>query len=170
MSDQYDTALAFVLKHEGGKSNDPHDPGGRTNQGITQAAYDTYRQWKGLKTRDVFDMSNSERDTIYCRDYWIAISASQLPHAIAIFGFDAAVQHGVHESIVLLQQAAGVTSDGDMGPVTLGAINGSNTHHLLQEYGARRMHYYGDLSEFSRYGLGWSRRMIDCYSLAFQWL
>lgn len=33
--DKFHDALARVLLHEGGKVNDPRDPGGRTNKGIT---------------------------------------------------------------------------------------------------------------------------------------
>ena len=42
MDDNFDTCLAFTLKEEGGYSDNPADPGGATNMGITLA---TYRQW-----------------------------------------------------------------------------------------------------------------------------
>ena len=41
-ADNFDTCLAFTLKAEGGYSDNPADPGGPTNMGITLA---TYRQW-----------------------------------------------------------------------------------------------------------------------------
>ena len=35
--------LPFTLKEEGGYSNDAHDPGGKTMEGIIQREYDRYR-------------------------------------------------------------------------------------------------------------------------------
>ena len=42
MPDRFDACLAFTLREEGGYVDDPADPGGATNMGITLA---TYRQW-----------------------------------------------------------------------------------------------------------------------------
>ena len=36
MRSNFSSSLALLLKHEGGYVNHPDDPGGRTNQGITQ--------------------------------------------------------------------------------------------------------------------------------------
>jgi lysozyme family protein len=46
-------ALAFVLKVEGGYTNDPEDRGGATNKGILQRVYDIYRKAEGLRSADV---------------------------------------------------------------------------------------------------------------------
>ena len=75
--DTYNQALAAVLREEGGKSDNPKDPGGRTNQGITQTVWhDTYRKRMGLPTRDVYIMESSERDAIYRQSYWDLIRAT----------------------------------------------------------------------------------------------
>jgi lysozyme family protein len=39
MKDNFDKALSFVLSWEGGYSNDPDDPGGETNFGISKRSY-----------------------------------------------------------------------------------------------------------------------------------
>ncbi len=59
-------ALAFTLGQEGGWSDDPNDPGGATNQGITLA---TFRDWCGASQTvdDLRDMSHDTRDEIYRR-------------------------------------------------------------------------------------------------------
>jgi hypothetical protein len=64
MDDNFDTCLAFTLKEEGGYSDNPADPGGATNMGITLA---TYRQWAdNPKLRAGagagYDGANGERD------------------------------------------------------------------------------------------------------------
>ena len=40
MTSDFSEALRLVLAQEGGRVDDPRDPGGRTNRGITQATYD----------------------------------------------------------------------------------------------------------------------------------
>lgn len=35
----FDKMLKFILQHEGGYVNDPHDLGGETNKGITHNTY-----------------------------------------------------------------------------------------------------------------------------------
>ena len=40
--DDFQTCLAFTLSQEGGFVDDPYDPGGATNMGITLA---TYQEW-----------------------------------------------------------------------------------------------------------------------------
>jgi lysozyme family protein len=43
MEDRFGSCLAFTLRQEGGHVDDPADPGGATNMGITLA---TYRIWR----------------------------------------------------------------------------------------------------------------------------
>jgi hypothetical protein len=40
MDSDYDNALAFVLRWEGGFANNPYDSGGRTMKGVTQRVYE----------------------------------------------------------------------------------------------------------------------------------
>jgi lysozyme family protein len=67
--DNFGSCLKFVLQYEGGKVDHPADPGGRTNQGVTQRTYDGWRTRQGLSRRDVYRMASEERDAIYRRDY-----------------------------------------------------------------------------------------------------
>ena len=78
-------ALAHVLEMEGGYDEDPYDPGGPTNLGITLAEF---VRDKGLElTSDNFAAMKAElkaipRDTvrrIYHDDYWQAAACPELP-------------------------------------------------------------------------------------------
>jgi lysozyme family protein len=60
----FDKALALVLRHEGGLVDDPRDPGGLTNCGISQRAYPDL-DIRNLKVADIA--------LIYRTDYWDAI-------------------------------------------------------------------------------------------------
>ena len=44
MDNNFKKALEFVLRWEGGQSNNPNDLGGETNKGITHFTYDSYRK------------------------------------------------------------------------------------------------------------------------------
>ena len=44
MADRFDACLAFTLREEGGYVDDPADPGGATNMGITLATPPVVRQ------------------------------------------------------------------------------------------------------------------------------
>lgn len=39
MRENFQPALSKTLAHEGGYVNDPHDPGGETNMGISKRSY-----------------------------------------------------------------------------------------------------------------------------------
>ena len=122
-ANNFENALALVLGHEGGLSDDKHDPGGRTYQGILQTEYDVYRRSKGERTRDVAKMEPAERDEIYKKSYWDMVRADDLPAGLDYVLFDGAVNSGVSRSIQWLQRALGsVSIDGSLGPVTLSAV------------------------------------------------
>ena len=84
-------ALPRELVYEGGKVDDPRDPGGRTNQGVTQATYDAYRRTLGLASQDVYAMGDSERDAIYKGMYWDRDDGDALPVGLDFVVFDAGV-------------------------------------------------------------------------------
>jgi lysozyme family protein len=90
MPDNFDTCLAFTLKEEGGYSDDPADPGGATNMGITLA---TYRQWSdnpSLGALQVQDLSERTARAIYRSLYWNPLRADALPAGVDLSVFDTA--------------------------------------------------------------------------------
>ena len=74
----FDDALAFVLKREGGRVDDPKDRGGRTNRGVTQRVYDRYREQHDLPPADVWDILPAEVKAIYRAGYWDAVKGDTL--------------------------------------------------------------------------------------------
>ncbi|MBI1237281.1 MAG: hypothetical protein GC188_11410 [Alphaproteobacteria bacterium] len=165
MTTHFDTALEHILQFEGGYVDHPSDPGGATNMGITIG---TLAEWRGtpVTREDVQHLTLQEAGQIYKARYWDACRCSDMPKGVGFILFDAAVNHGPYRATLFLQQAAGVTDDGIIGPQTLGAVNAADATALIEEYAARRMHFYGKLSTFSVFGLGWSRRLMSAVSLA----
>lgn len=160
-----------ILVHEGGKVDDPHDPGGRTNQGVTQKVYNGYRTKGGLDTRDVYDMEPSERDAIYRLQYWDAIKGDELPDGIDYVVFDGAVNSGPSQSIKWLQRALGsVTVDGQMGQSTLAALQEHGDPAALVDLICdRRLSFLQALKTWPRYGNGWGRRVASVRNTGKAW-
>jgi lysozyme family protein len=70
MADMSDTRLAFTSRQEGGYVDDPADPGGATNMGITLA---TYREWSDdphVGDVQVRDMALKTARAIYRSLFW----------------------------------------------------------------------------------------------------
>jgi uncharacterized protein (TIGR02594 family) len=157
----FDHALAHVLKMEGGYSNDPYDPGGATNLGITLVDLARYRGVAPTPDLDtaIKALTPAEVVPIYRAFYWGPSHAPQLPPALALFHFDAAVNHGLGAAARMLQQALGVDIDGDIGPLTLAAAASSDTATTLAAYADIRRARYRALSTFWRFGRGWLARV-----------
>lgn len=163
--DLFEAALAHVLAMEGGWTNDPHDPGGPTNLGITLSVF---AAWKGLTLTDANRQTLMEElkrldaaavRPIYRERYWIPSRAGDLPPALAVMHFDAAVNHGVSGAARMLQQALGVSVDGKIGPQTLAAAHGQPVAEVIDRYADIRRARYRSLSHFWRFGRGWLRRV-----------
>ena len=88
-------ALSFVLKWEGGYVNNPNDKGGATNKGITQNTYNSWLKSQGKNNRDVRNITDSEVEQIYYKNYWLKAGCDKMTEKYAIISFDTAVNMGV---------------------------------------------------------------------------
>lgn len=151
--------LPFTLKEEGGYSNDAHDPGGMTMEGIIQREYDKYRVTHNLPTQWVKKISDDEMHDIYFHEYWLP-HCPELPPGMDMQFFDNAVNEGPHASIVLMQRALQVASDGAWGTQTQTAIPTERdaVRIAVSRYGEARKSYYRSLRGFRYFGTDWIRR------------
>ena len=168
----FDVALKHVLAMEGGWSNDPLDPGGATNFGITIGDYARNKgvalngSTSGELEAELRIISPETVARIYHDKYWLAARCDLLPGAPALMHFDAAVNHGVGRAARMLQEAAGVAVDGAIGPVTIAAVRGANPLALNARYADIRRAAYRRLSIFPRFGRGWLRRVDQTLAAA----
>ena len=136
MPDRFDACLAFTLREEGGYVDDPADPGGATNMGITLA---TYRQWSDnpeLGSAQVQAMTERTARAIYRSLYWNPLRADALPAGVDLSVFDMGVNAGIWGSARLLQRALGFTGeqvDGCIGPETLSAAAKCDPRTLVDD-------------------------------------
>ena len=152
-------ALKIELVYEGGKVDHPRDPGGRTNQGITQRVYNSYRIKKGLAPQDVFDMASAERDEIYNVQYFDAVKFDKLPAGVDLVLVDGAINSGPAQSIKWLQRALGLPADGSIGEVTMERLNSVEDYDLLiAAIIDRRIAFLKALTTWDDFGRGWLKR------------
>jgi lysozyme family protein len=146
----FQRALAFVLKAEGGYTNHPADRGGPTNKGILQREYDQYRRAKGHPLVDVLDILNAEVEDIYWRDYWLAGRCDRMPWPVSLAQFDACVNTGVAQAAKFLQRTVGARDDGVVGPLSLGALTSALEREspgaLAARLARQRIPFYRELA------------------------
>jgi len=109
---EFEDALKFVLKWEGGFTNHPKDPGGATNKGITQRVYDSYKKSKKHPAMSVKHILDYEVKEIYGTRYWDLVRAKWLKAPLGLVMFDTAVNFGPAGAIRRLQKALKVNITG----------------------------------------------------------
>lgn len=163
----FDACLAGVLKHEGGWSNHPGDPGGATNYGITIA---TYRSWLGRQASKE-ELRNIQMTTvaaIYRSRYWNVVKGDDLPAGVDYAVFDYGVNSGPVTAVKRLQKVIGAAQDGKVGPKTLAAIQAAGVRTVVFDLCADRMAFLRSLSTWGTFGRGWTRRVSEVETLALE--
>lgn len=122
----FERAQTFVKDYEGGFSDDPKDPGGATNWGITLRTLKAFRH-APVSVSDVRDLTYEEAKRIYFANYWTPLKCGTMPGPLALAVYNIGVHCGVGGSSEFLQRvlnARGATLkvDGDIGPNTLRAL------------------------------------------------
>lgn len=80
----FQAACQFTLKWEAGYVNNPNDPGGETNYGISK------RQYPDVNIKN---LTLADAMVIYKRDYWDAHDLDTRPFPYNVCLFDSYVQH-----------------------------------------------------------------------------
>ena len=170
MDVNYSAALAATLKEEGGYSNNPADPGGATNFGVTQATYSAYLTTRGISDTPVINITQAQVADIY-RMYWENVRSPALPSGVDAAAFDLAVNSGWRTAATLLQGALGdvgrpVTVDGSIGPVTLAEAAKADPVALVVAISHARLDFLQRLSTFQTFGSGWTGRTFRIGAMA----
>ena len=149
--------IALTIKLEGGFVDNPADPGGRTNMGITQ---------KYLDHVNAHAQHSDPTMPTDVKDLTVA-NVAVLPPALAALAFDGGVNEGPGTAVMLLQQALGTKVDQQVGSTTLKAVEAHKADYnaLALEYAARRATHYAALNK-AAFELGWMRRLLTVYTAA----
>ena len=99
MRGNFDHCMDDYLKgYEGGYVNDPKDPGGETNFGISKRSYPRL---------DIGRLTWADAKVIYKKDFWDAVRGDELPLGVDLVVCDPAIHSGPGFAIKLLQKALG---------------------------------------------------------------
>jgi len=142
-----------IVAREGGYVNDPDDPGGATNFGVT---IHTMRRL-GLDlngdgvvdSADVRALTRAQAVDIFIRHYWRAPRIDALPEALQPSVFDMYVNSGGNAVRILqrllVEMGYDIDVDGVIGPQTIRAAHAAAAaapEHIADAYGIARRDYY----------------------------
>lgn len=139
-------AVGRTLEFEGGYINDPDDPGGETNFGISKRAHPEV---------DIKNLTRLAAQNIYKSEYWNPIKAYNFLDRYQLLVesvFDFAVNAGVRRASKYLQAATNdlraqrIEVDGYIGWVTIGAVHQIDAVKMANYYNLLRLKYYRKLS------------------------
>jgi lysozyme family protein len=164
-SSRFDACMPFIFKAEGGYADNPADPGGPTNFGITLATLRAYQGDPNLTADDVKKLTPAVAKEIYRTAYWNRMQCGALPAGLDLEVFDFGVNSGPAESVKTLQRLVGVTQDGSVGPITLAAVAQFNVGDLIGRFAQARLAFYQGLNmpEFEQ---GWATRVAQIQTAA----
>jgi lysozyme family protein len=164
-SSRFDACMPFIFKAEGGYSDNPADPGGPTNFGVTLATLRAYEGDPNLTADDVKKLMPAVAKEIYRTAYWNRMQCGALPAGLDLEVFDFGVNSGPAESVKTLQGLVGVTQDGSVGPITLAAVGQFNVGDLIARFAQARLAFYQGLNmpEFEQ---GWATRVAQIQTAA----
>ena len=160
MRSNWQKSFELMLKSEGGYVNNPADPGGMTNLGVTKA---TWENWVGRESdeAEMRGLTPEKVEPLYKKKYWDAVRGDELPPGISYLCFDFAVNAGAGRSIKTLQSAVGVTPDGGFGPMTMAAVQAVDPVDLIERFSQAKEDFYRSLTTFATFGKGWLNRVAD---------
>lgn len=141
-------SVNFSLQYEGGFVDDPEDPGGATNKGITLATYRLDIDPHGT-VADLRHVSTEVAVAVYHCHYWTPINADALAGGVDVLAFDIAVNAGVGRARQLLAQTVGLP------PM-----------QRIQRLHDLRMGWWKRLATWAHFGRGWTARETACRALA----
>jgi len=159
-----------IVEREGGYVNDPDDPGGATNFGVTIGTM----QRLGLDldhdgnvdVADVKALTRTQAEAIFIRHYFKRPRLHELPRVLQASVFDMYVNAGAN-AVKILQHLLGqmghpLAADGVLGPRTLEAVRSAARaapDHIADAYGIARRNYYYNLADRRPASRKYARRL-----------
>lgn len=140
----FNACHAITAKWEGGWSDHPADPGGKTMYGVTQATFDAWRDLIGKRRASVRTLTRREAEEIYYRNYWRPVGGETLDHGVDGATYDYGVNSGPARALKALKKV--LRND----PV-----------ETVKALCAQRRGFVRALSTFSVFGRGWLARIAD---------
>ncbi|HEY3622005.1 MAG TPA: glycosyl hydrolase 108 family protein [Roseiarcus sp.] len=161
----FEMCLKFTLQFEGGFVNDPDDPGGPTNLGVTQATLSTFLG-RQATIAEVQALTPEKVAPIYHLRFWDSVHGDQLPVGMDLAVFDFGVHSGPSRGVISLQRVLELGDDGKIGPVTIAAANKADPKTTVNGVCDERMAFLRSLKVFKKFGKGLTSRVDKCRKAA----
>ena len=168
--DSVRTIAEEIVAREGGYVNDPDDPGGPTNFGVTihtmrRLGLDLDRDG-AVTAQDVRRLTRDQAVDIFVEHYFRRPRIDDLPGSIQASVFDMYVNAGAN-AVRILQRLLGdmrlpVAVDGIIGPQTIQAAHAAEAaapDHFADAYGIARRNYYYALADRRPASRKYARRL-----------
>ena len=177
----YSMSLDYVLKNEGGLEENPKDPGGITNMGISlrflksviePAKYGIHDQ--DIDADTIKHLSVSQVHDLYKGEFWEHSNFSNISDQdVCNYVFDMAVNMGIAPAVKCLQRAIWAVwknrtvlkDDGIMGPQTLIWIERCSPKYLLPAMRSERAGNYREIiarrPDQEVFENGWMKRAYE---------
>ena len=149
---------AEIVMREGGYVDDPDDPGGATNMGVTigtlrRLGYDLDGDGR-ITTADLRRLSRAQATDIFIEHYYKRPRIDALPERLRASAFDMYVSSGANAVKILQRLLVAmripVAIDGIIGSQTVAAAaraQAAAPDHLADAYGIARRNYYYNLAD-----------------------
>jgi lysozyme family protein len=150
-SNNFENCLKITLFYEGGFVNNPKDPGGATNKGITLQTLSHEFRRKATIT-ELINISQQTLRDIYKLKYWNLIDGDFLPKGVDMLVFDISVNMGIGRATQFLFKAKMQAPNDVKKQIEI-------LHNL-------RMGFWKGLATWVYFGKGWSNREIGVFQAA----
>lgn len=164
----FDLFLPLLLRFEGGYVDDPTDPGGETNKGVTMATFQNCaHELLGIDptSDNLRVLADAQAGIIYRALYWDKIRGDEFElQDLANIVCDFFVNSGTHATVLLQRvingMGAQVVEDGVIGPATIQALAALSQEDVYRQYKQSRIAYYQSLGQrFPQFLHGWLNRV-----------
>ena len=148
---EFQDIWANVLRSEGGYANNPADPGGETNFGISKRSY---------PHENIRGMTADRAQEIFKSDFFDAVGGETLMKinpGLAAHVSDMAFNAGPKTAIKLMYDAVGMKRESQITPELVDKL--SNSEDLVKDYSVARLKYYSGLANAPTFIKGWTNRV-----------
>lgn len=160
----FDTAFTRLLGNEGAFTDVAADPGNWTGGHVGVGALEGTMWGIAVATARAAGYQGPMRalpvdfaKAVYKAKYWVPCGADQYDSAFAFQVFDAAVNHGVNTSIILLQRAVNVKADGVLGGETMEVIRSTLPAKVGIRFISERLRFWAAIPG-ATFDDGWMNR------------
>lgn len=166
-------AIKYVLKNEGGYSNNKNDKGGETNFGISARFLSDLPDKEPLKIKPLKSFTVQDAISIYDNYIWsFSVCEKIKDERLSVKLFDTIVNIGKFHAYLLIQKACNfplpdnskLKEDGILGKESISQINHFPGSVLIKTYADKIFYYYEEIVKKNpsqkQFLVGWQQRAL----------